>query len=115
MLFAALIGLFWVEQLEPRGWFVPREGSPFARLGGTTYVQLEDVEPYVLTEPNRFPGLATDGYDEPALIRWLEVHIPPAPADGPGGDDAPAANAAPLPSAPSDRPAAAVPADEGAK
>ncbi len=108
VLFGALLSAFYLRHVDPRGHFFPRDPSRTSQsrpepdsgepgravegredvglrwLGGTAYVPQWDVEPYVLTDPKSYPGLAASNVDEPALVEWLGKHCPAAP--GTDGD-----------------------------
>ena len=52
--------------------FYREKGKVFSYFSGMTFFRLNDVRPFVLTNPKAYPDLGTKKMDEPVFARWLE-------------------------------------------
>jgi hypothetical protein len=52
--------------------FYREKNKTFSYFSGRTYFRLNDVRPFVLTNPKDYPDLGTRKIDEPVFIRWLK-------------------------------------------
>jgi len=87
VLWSAGLTLFLLQQVLPLAQLHGAGAGPGGWLAGGAYVSVQDFEPFVLTEPLRYPALPTDTIDEPALVEWIEAHVPRGPAEEPGDAD----------------------------
>ncbi len=52
--------------------FYREKSKTFSYFSGRTFFRLNDVRPFVLTNPKAYPDLGTKKMDEPVFARWLE-------------------------------------------
>jgi hypothetical protein len=52
--------------------FYREKSKTFSYFSGKTFFRLNDVRPFVLTNPKAYPDLGTKKIDEPVFARWLE-------------------------------------------
>jgi hypothetical protein len=52
--------------------FYREKNKTFSYFSGRTYFRLNDVRPFVLTNPKAYPDLGTKKIDEPVFARWFK-------------------------------------------
>jgi hypothetical protein len=72
LLFASLTTVFYLRYCDKQGIFMRHRDSKFAYLNGTLYMDLQNMEPYVLTNPRAYPGLALSDVNDQVLREWIE-------------------------------------------
>jgi len=77
LLFSSLFTVFFLRYgFHSSGYsvntFYREKSKTFSYFSGRTYFRLNDVRPFVLTNPKAYPDLGTARIDEPVFARWLE-------------------------------------------
>jgi len=77
LLFSSLFTVFFLRYgFNSSGYsvnsFYREKSETFSYFSGRTYFRLNDVRPFVLTNPKAYPDLGTKKMDEPVFLRWLE-------------------------------------------
>ncbi len=77
LLFSSLFTVFFLRYgFHSSGYsvnsFYREKSKTFSYFSGRTYFRLNDVRPFVLTNPKAYPDLGTRKIDEPVFIHWLE-------------------------------------------
>lgn len=82
LLFLALSTLFYMNHCDRSAEFKPGGEGISRYLSGGIHFKESTPEPYILTEPQSYPGLNTENITDPYLLDWILEYCPDAGKSG---------------------------------
>jgi len=80
LLCGCLVAVFCLRYVDREGWFERREKGRLPYSRGAAYFGVQEIEPFILTEPRAFLYLESADIDDPVLREWFQKHTRSTPA-----------------------------------